>query len=46
VVQYVTSKQQAGEPVDVTLMAREITRSLIDMVLSKTRSIKDLYWPA
>jgi len=35
VVQYVTSKLQAGEPVDVALMAREITQSLIDMVLEQ-----------
>ena len=35
VVQYVTSKLQRGEPVDVAFMAREITGSLIDIVLEQ-----------
>jgi hypothetical protein len=30
---WVTTKLQRGEPVDVAFMAREITHSLIDMVL-------------
>jgi hypothetical protein len=35
VVQWVTTKLQSGQPVDVGFMAREITGSLIDMVLQQ-----------
>jgi hypothetical protein len=35
VVQWVATKLQRGEPVDAAFMAREITLSLIDMVLEQ-----------
>jgi hypothetical protein len=35
VVEFVTSKLQRREPVDVAFMAREISLSLIDMVLEQ-----------
>ena len=35
VVQYVTAKLQRGEPVDVALMAREMSLPLVDMVMEQ-----------
>jgi hypothetical protein len=35
VVEYVTSKLQRGEPVDVSFMAREMSLPLIDMVMEQ-----------
>jgi DNA-binding protein Fis len=35
VVEYVTSKLQRGEPVDVAFMAREMSLPLIDMVMEQ-----------
>ena len=35
VAQYVTTKLQKGEPADVASLTREITRSLIDIVMDQ-----------
>jgi hypothetical protein len=39
VVQWVTTRLQSGQPVDVAFVARDITHALIDMVLEQDESI-------